>query len=376
MTEVPVSRGTESRLQNCWFFFNYITMKIVSVIGARPQFVKAATISRVIASQPGIREIILHTGQHYDDNMSDIFFTELKIPKPDYNLGVGSGSHATQTGKMLTGIEEVLLREKPDWTLLYGDTNSTVAGALAATKVHIPVAHVEAGLRSFNRIMPEEINRIVTDRISDLLFAPTETAVHNLRNEGLGDITHFTGDVMFDSVLFYQQLITRHPENYTIPGLPETYLLATIHRAENTDNEENMTNIFSAFGQIPYPIILPVHPRTRKSLASYTLPANLILTDPVSYLRMLALVSKAQKVLTDSGGLQKEAYFLEKPCITLRTETEWVETLHDGWNVVTATNPDAILSAVMAPFPGKPVSSGFGHGNAAETILELLTGNC
>jgi len=351
-------------------------MKVVSVIGARPQFVKAATISRTIKSHRGIREILLHTGQHYDDNMSKLFFDELDIPEPDYNLEVGSGTHAEQTGRMMMGIEKVLLMEKPDWTLLYGDTNSTVAAALAATKLHVPVAHVEAGLRSFNRMMPEEINRIVTDRISDLLFAPTQTAVANLRNEGLEEITRFTGDVMYDSVRYYRQIIAKNPEKYAIPGLPQEFLLATIHRAENTDHTENMKNILLAFDQLSLPVILPVHPRTRKILSSFPIPKNLLLIDPVGYLNMLSLTLNARKVLTDSGGLQKEAYFLGTPCITLRTETEWVETLHDGWNTVTATNPERILDAVSLPLPKRPQSQAFGDGNASEIILGLFTGTC
>jgi len=351
-------------------------MKIVSVIGARPQFVKAATISRVIKSHEDLHEVILHTGQHYDENMSKIFFEELSIPEPDYNLGVGSASHAKQTGMMLQGIEEVLLKEKPDWILLFGDTNSTIAGALAAIKLHIPIAHVEAGLRSFNRLMPEEINRIVTDRISDLLFAPTQTAVENLHNEGLKKVTHFTGDVMYDSVLYYQHIINENPKKYRVEGIPEEYLLATIHRAENTDHPEHMDNILDAFGKLTLPVLLPVHPRTRKIISGFSLPANLIMKEPVSYLQMLALIRHARKVLTDSGGLQKEAYFLQTPCITLRTETEWLETLHDDWNIVTATDPSRIVDAVNKPIPTAPQTHAFGAGNAAEIIVGLVTKDC
>ncbi|MBN1198085.1 MAG: UDP-N-acetylglucosamine 2-epimerase (non-hydrolyzing) [Bacteroidales bacterium] len=351
-------------------------MKILSVIGARPQFVKAATVSRMIATHSDFQEILLHTGQHYDENMSSLFFQELNIPEPDYNLNIGSGSHAWQTGKMLEGIEPVLVKEKPDWTLLYGDTNSTIAGALAATKLHIPVAHVEAGLRSFNRIMPEEINRIVTDRISDLLFAPTETAMNNLRNEGLAGITKFTGDVMYDSVLYYRGMIEKDPEMYSLPNLPNDFLLATIHRAENTDDPQQLENILYAFGQLPFPVMLPIHPRTKKMISGFTIPSNLRLIEPVGYLTMLSLILKAKKILTDSGGLQKEAYFLETPCITLRTETEWIETLHDGWNTLTATNPEKIIRAVELPFPEHPQKQAFGKGNAAEIILRLFTETC
>jgi len=348
-------------------------MKIVSVVGARPQFIKAATLSRIIRAHPQVHEILLHTGQHYDENMSEVFFRELCIPEPDYNLEAGSGSHGEQTGRMLKGIEEVLLKERPDITLVYGDTNSTLAGALAASKLHIPVAHVEAGLRSFNRAMPEEINRIVTDRIADLLFAPTQTAVGNLFREGLGEMTTFTGDVMYDSILFYREQIMRTPEKYLTAGIPDHYLLATIHRAENTDNLKNLQNIFLAFSRISKEIVLPVHPRTRKILHdSVTLPANVRVIAPVGYLQMIRLTMDAAKVLTDSGGLQKEAYFLEKQCITLRTETEWVETLHDNWNIVAGTDPGLIEKAVFSDLPAAPRQTSFGDGNASGTILEKL----
>ncbi|MEI6682727.1 MAG: UDP-N-acetylglucosamine 2-epimerase (non-hydrolyzing) [Bacteroidota bacterium] len=348
-------------------------MKIVSIVGARPQFVKAATVSRVLRRDPAIREILLHTGQHYDDNMSEIFFRELNIPEPDYNLGVGSGSHAEQTGTMLKRIEEILLKEKPDCTLVYGDTNSTLAGALTSAKLHIPVAHVEAGLRSFNRAMPEEINRIVTDRIAGLLFAPTQTAVGHLTREGLGDITCFTGDVMYDSVLYYRDWLLQDPEKYRTPGIPANYLLATIHRAENTDNPVNLKNIFSAFSELDQEIILPIHPRTRKILQSLViLPENVHIIDPVGYLQMLKLTLDATRVLTDSGGLQKEAYFLQKPCITLRTETEWVETLHDHWNIITGSDPRLITQAATSELPSAPIRPAFGNGKAAEMILQKL----
>ena len=348
-------------------------MKIVSIVGARPQFIKAATVSRVLRANSAIHEILLHTGQHYDENMSDVFFRELNIPLPNYNLEVGSGSHAEQTGMMLKGIEEVLIREKPDCTLVYGDTNSTLAGALAATKLHIPVAHVEAGLRSFNRMMPEEINRIVTDRISDLLFAPTQTAIDNLTREGLAGITCFSGDVMYDSVLYYQDWILRDPTRYQTTGIPEEYILATIHRAENTDNPENLKNIFLAFSRLNQKVVLPIHPRTRKILqTSFALPANVQIIDPVGYLQMMKLTMDATRVMTDSGGLQKEAYFLKKQCITLRTETEWIETLHDQWNIVTGSDPILIGNAVKSSLPTAPQRSSFGNGKSASLIMEKL----
>ncbi len=357
------------------FFIDVSMIKILTIAGARPQFIKAATVSRKLRANPRIKEILLHTGQHYDQNMSDIFFRQLDIPEPDYNLGIGSGSHAVQTGGMLQGIEQILFTEKPDVTLVYGDTNSTLAGALASVKLHIPVAHVEAGLRSFNRTMPEEINRIVTDRIADLLFAPTLTAIENLEREGLSPITRFSGDVMYDSVRFYQQRILRDQEKFHIPGVPDTYLLATIHRAENTDVPENLIRIFSAFERLPFDIVLPLHPRTRKILSGVIqIPSRVHLIEPVGYLEMLSLTMGSVKVLTDSGGLQKEAYFLGKPCITLRTETEWIETLHDRWNIITGTDPDQIIRAVNETLPETPQKSGFGNGNAADIIeKELLT---
>ena len=348
-------------------------MKIVSVVGARPQFIKAATVSRIIRQNPGVQEILLHTGQHYDENMSEIFFRELNIPSADYNLEVGSGSHATQTGRMLQRIEEVLLKEKPGCVLVYGDTNSTLAGSLAAAKLHIPVAHVEAGLRSFNRAMPEEINRIVTDHVADMLFAPTQTAMENLSHEGLAGITSFTGDVMYDSVLYYRDRIRQDPEKYRTAGIPACYLLATIHRAENTDILEHLQNIFLAFSQLDRTVVLPIHLRTRKIVeSSITLPSNVLLIDPAGYLQMMKLTMDSEKVLTDSGGLQKEAYFLGKPCITLRTETEWVETLHDQWNTIAGSNPELIVKAVGLDPPRTPQQAGFGNGKSAGAILEKL----
>ena len=348
-------------------------MKILTIVGARPQFIKAATISRAIRSFPGINEIILHTGQHYDSNMSDVFFRELHIPEPQFNLEVGSGSHATQTGAMLIGIEQVLISHKPDMVLVYGDTNSTLAGALAAVKLHIPVAHVEAGLRSFNRAMPEEINRIITDSISNILFAPTQTAVDHLTREGLASLTFLSGDVMYDSVKFYKSMIDQDAGKYVTEGLPSEYYLATIHRAENTDDPERLRSIFTAFSKADLPVVLPIHPRTRKILAEVVqLSSNIHIIDPVGYLQMMKLTMDSGKVLTDSGGLQKEAYLLNKPCITLRTETEWVETLHDQWNIITGSDADKIVQAIKNPPPIAPRPDHFGDGHAAEKILEKL----
>jgi UDP-GlcNAc3NAcA epimerase len=349
-------------------------MKILTVVGARPQFIKAATVSRALRRQRGIREILLHTGQHYDANMSEVFFRELDIPEPDYNLEVGSGSHAWQTARMLKGIEEVLLREKPGRTLVYGDTNSTLAGALAAVKLHIPVAHVEAGLRSFNPRMPEEINRIATDRVADLLFAPTRTAIRNLQKEGMRKNTVFSGDVMYDSILFYREKVMKDPGRFSIKGIPQSYCLATVHRAENTDDPRQLKRILRAFSGTRKKIVFPIHPRTRKLIRdTLSVPANLIIINPVGYLEMIHLTLNAEMVLTDSGGLQKEAYFLGKPCITLRGETEWVETLHGGWNTLAGTDPKKIMDAVRQPFPSEKRKNVFGNGHAAELIAQKLS---
>jgi UDP-GlcNAc3NAcA epimerase len=348
-------------------------MKIFTIVGARPQFIKAASVSRILRSQPQLSEVLVHTGQHYDSKMSDIFFQELNIPEPDYNLGVGSGTHGFQTARMLEGIESLLLQEKPDWVLVYGDTNSTVAGAIAAAKLHIPLAHVEAGLRSFNKVMPEEINRVITDRISDLLFAPTQTALDNLANEGLSPVTRFTGDVMYDSVIYYREQILASPGKYLTEDFPAQYILATVHRAENTDNPTSLKDIFSALSDIEMPVVVPIHPRTAKLISGkMTIGNNIRIIEPMGYLEMLKLTMGAHKVITDSGGLQKEAYFLGRPCITIRTETEWVETLHDGWNVITGSNPERILKAVTAPPPTANRGNQFGDGKAAEKIANYL----
>lgn len=348
-------------------------MKIVSIIGARPQFVKAATVSRALRSRAGIEEVLLHTGQHYDRNMSEIFFTELDIPEPDYNLGVGSGSHAFQTGEMMKGIEEIILKEKAERTLVYGDTNSTLAGAVASAKLHVPVVHVEAGLRSFNRAMPEEINRIVADHVSDLLFAPTLTAMTNLEHEGLAASSCFSGDVMYDSVLFYKEKVLNNPGAYATFDLPDQFLLATIHRSENTDNPENLRTLFFTLAETGMPVVMPLHPRTQKAVSgTFPVPSNIRIIEPVGYLEMLKLTMDSFKVVTDSGGLQKEAYFLSKQCITLRTETEWIETLHDGWNIVTGIDRRKILQAIASPLPSAERKHGFGNGNAAGMIAEKI----
>ncbi len=350
-------------------------MKIITIIGARPQFIKAAVISRNINQNHNIQEILLHTGQHYDHNINDIFFDELNIPAPKYNLNIGSDTHGAQTAKMLVGIENILLNEKPDYVLVYGDTNSTLAGALAAVKLHIPVAHVEAGLRSFNRKMPEELNRIITDSISELLFAPTMTAVTQLEKEDRKDATHFTGDVMYDSVLYYKNQILSQKSSSLPFYCPSEYYLATIHRAENTDDPILLKKIFSTLNELEIPVLFPLHPRTKQKIKSYNIipGSNLIITEPVGYLHLLELILKSQKVITDSGGVQKEAYFLDTPCVTIREETEWIETLDGNHNILCGTDSNRIKQALLIS-PNLNVNKNcFGDGHAGEKIIQLLT---
>lgn len=362
---------------------------IVSIVGARPQFIKAAAVSRAIIAHnkkfpdSTLEETIVHTGQHYDENMSQVFFDELDIPRPDYNLGVGSSSHGEQTGKMLQKIEQVLVREKPGCVLVYGDTNSTLAGALAAAKLHIHVAHVEAGLRSFNRRMPEEINRVLADHVSDLLFCPTEAAVNNLANEGISDGVYQVGDVMYDSILFYAKK-AKTIEEKILGGLkvrPKSYYLATVHRADNTDNGDHIRNIFEDFTAISTsecPTLFPLHPRTKKKIAEIGLTPSkdIQIIGPVSYLEMLAIESNARAILTDSGGVQKEAYWFNVPCITLRDETEWVETVESGWNVLVGVERTRIVEAVRMVSNGLPKTwqPFYGNGHAAGQICEVLSG--
>lgn len=357
-------------------------MKIVTILGARPQFIKAAAVSHAFAQQTGIQEVLLHTGQHFDSNMSDVFFAELAIPKPAYNLGVGGGLHGAMTGAQLAGIEEVLLQEKPDWVLVYGDTNSTLAGALAAAKLHIPVAHVEAGLRSFNRRMPEEINRVVTDHVSSALFAPTTTAMRHLAKEGISvHQCHQVGDVMFDAALLFGE---RAKQSSTILQQLEistgNYVLTTIHRAENTDDQQRLRCILSALGQIAQtlPVVWPMHPRTRKLLEQPELRSLLgnqvQLIDPIGYLDMVMLEQCAAVIATDSGGVQKEAFFYGVPCVTLRDETEWVELVESGWNRLAPPNDvDTLRSAILGALnsSGQAVKP-YGDGDAAQQIASCL----
>lgn len=319
-------------------------MKIATIVGARPQFIKAATVSRVITDRQDISEVLIHTGQHFDNNMSDVFFQELDIRKPDYHLGIGGGTHGQNTGRMIEGIEQVLIDQKPDCVLVYGDTDSTLAGTLAAVKLHIPLAHVEAGLRSFNRRMPEEINRVLTDHASDLLFVPTQAAITNLEREGIiGDKVHLVGDVMFDATLYYRDR-ARKPTNVVLAD-GEAFFLCTIHRAENTDNPVRLKTIVALLNRLAKEtsIVLPLHPRTLgaiKCLDDTELNDSVQVIEPVGFLEMTWLLAHCQLVLTDSGGVQKEAYFHQKPCVTLRDETEWVELVEAGWNQL--VSPDIV----------------------------------
>lgn len=358
-------------------------MKIVTVVGARPQFIKVAAVSRVIRDDYAgkIEEVLVHTGQHYDENMSKVFFKELDIPHPRYNLEISGGQHGAMTGRMLEAVENVLLQEKPDWLLIYGDTNSTLAGALAAAKLHIPVAHVEAGLRSFNMRMPEEINRILADRVSSLLFCPTETAVKNLKAEGISKGVHNVGDVMYDVSLFYRDRARQQSTIQETLRLPQCgFVLATCHRAENTDDPKRLGEILSALAMVArqLPVVLPLHPRTRKLIADYGLSEHLtalLVTDPLPFLDMVALEQAAKIILTDSGGVQKEAFFYGVPCITMRDETEWVETVDLGWNRLVGASADSIASAVTEIMQsGREIvtSTPYGQGNAASDILAHL----
>jgi UDP-GlcNAc3NAcA epimerase len=350
-------------------------MRIVSVVGARPQFIKAAALSRALRRVH--TEILVHTGQHYDRGMSAVFFEELDIPPPDVNLGVGSGSHGEQTAAMLAGIERVLLEHRPDWVLVYGDTNSTLAGALAAAKLQLPVAHVEAGLRSFNRAMPEELNRVVVDHLSTLLFCPSRTASDNLAAEGIRDGVHVVGDVMAEALAFAVERARERSDALAGLGLAEKgFVLATVHRAENADSPERLAAILAALDAASEPVIFPMHPRTAAAVAGlgYRPAPHVRLIEPLGYLDMVRVAGAARMILTDSGGLQKEAYWLGVPCLTLRDETEWVETVEAGWNVLVGANSAAIVDAIgrFAPSAGRPALYGHTQGSVTRCV-ELMT---
>jgi UDP-GlcNAc3NAcA epimerase len=353
-------------------------MKIVTIVGARPQFIKAAVISRVIKKHPQIQEIIIHTGQHFDENMSDIFFEEMEIPKPNYNLNINSLGHGAMTGQMLEKIEEVLIKEQPDWVLVYGDTNSTLAGALAAKKLHIKVAHVEAGLRSFNMQMPEEVNRILTDRISNLLFCPTTQAVEKQKKEGFENFSckiMEVGDVMQDAAIYYSNRAQKPQAK-----IPDSFILATVHRVENTDSDTKLDNIFSTLDELAkeHGVVFPLHPRTKQKLQQIDFnfeKAAINFIDPVGYLEMIYLLKNCKLVMTDSGGLQKEAYFFRKPAITLREETEWVELVTSGFNIIAGSDRNKILKNaeyILSKSDFNFDLNLYGNGNAGEMIVEAL----
>ena len=354
-------------------------MKIVTVLGARPQFIKAAPVSRAIARLMGASEVIVHTGQHYDQNLSGIFFEELLLPKPAYELGVGSMNHGAQTGRMMEAIEEVLIREEPDWVLVYGDTNSTLAGALAAAKLHLRIAHVEAGLRSFNRQMPEEINRILTDHAADLLFAPTPMACSNLQREGLDVNIILSGDVMLDAALF-SVAHARQTVRDKLGLRTKQYCLATIHRAENTDDPVRLNNLFSALHELSrtLPVILPMHPRTARQASRFSIridPSDrFIVLDPIGYFEMMDLEKNAALIATDSGGIQKEACFFSVPCVTMRTETEWVELVEHGFNFLAGPDTASLIQGFQRALQSSPDWSIklYGDGNAAPRIVHEL----
>jgi len=353
-------------------------MKIFTVVGARPQFIKAAVLSRAFAGAGfQVEEILVHTGQHYDSNMSDVFFEELSIPKPTYSLGLGGGTHGQNTGRMIEKLEELMLKEKPDWVLVYGDTDSTLAGAIAAVKLHIPIAHVEAGLRSFNRAMPEEINRLLTDHVSTVLLAPTDVALKNLQNEGIAQHKiHVVGDVMCDATEFYKSKAVK-PEWFDSLGINDgEFVLCTIHRAENTDSETRLKEILRGLQESEQRIVLPLHPRTRKKIQDLqiTVSDNISIVEPVGYLEMNWLEANCKLITTDSGGVQKEAYFHGKLCVTLRDETEWVELTKKGVNVLVGASAVKISSAIQSDMEVSFDEDLYGNGQAAGNIIRVLQG--
>jgi UDP-GlcNAc3NAcA epimerase len=346
-------------------------MKVLTVVGARPQFIKAAPVSRVLRRTH--EEVLVHTGQHYDDNMSELFFRDLHLPEPDINLGVGSGPHGAQTGSMMAGLEKIALDVQPDWVLVYGDTNSTLAGSLVAAKLHVRLAHVEAGLRSFDRRMPEEVNRVVADHVSDLLLCPTQVAVANLAREGIDRGVHQVGDVMYDAFLFNVEAANTQSRAMEKLGLERGgFALVTVHRAENTDDAERLHGIIRGLQDSGQDIVLPMHPRMRSRL-SEALPPRIRVVEPVGYIDMLALEAAAAVIATDSGGVQKEAYFLGTPCVTLRDSTEWTETVDTGWNILVGADSKRIAEAMRTFRPTANRPNLFGDGHAAEKISAFLT---
>jgi UDP-N-acetylglucosamine 2-epimerase (non-hydrolysing) len=350
-------------------------MKVLSVVGARPQFVKLAPVAHAAAAR-NVDHVIVHTGQHYDPMLSDVFFDELGIPAPDVHLGVGSASHGHQTGAMLADLEDVFLEHRPDWVLVYGDTNSTLAGALAAVKIHLPVAHLEAGLRSFNRQMPEEHNRVLTDHCADLLLAPTEVAGRHLAREGLADRTRVVGDVMTDVLLRTRDGLTdRRPESLERLGLADgEFFLATIHRAESTDDPRRLADTLGSLAALDEPVVLPAHPRLVAKAAEHGVPlagGSLRVVEPLAYHELVATTMRARGVITDSGGLQKEAFLLRVPCTTVRTETEWVETVELGWNVLVDPG-DGLVAGATRPRPAQTDAAPYGDGRAAAKVVDTL----
>ncbi len=353
-------------------------MKILTVVGARPQFIKAAPLGRALR-EAGHREFLVHTGQHYDDAMADVFFRELEIPKPDVNLGVGSGSHGFQTGEMLIRLEPLVVEQKPDWVLIYGDTNSTLAGALVASKLLVPLAHVEAGMRSYNRVMPEEINRVLSDHVSDLLFCPTQTAVDNLAKEGIVEGVRLVGDVMYDAMQLFLPVARRRSRILEDLGLtPGAYALMTAHRAETVDSDEKLRKLMAGVSAFGLPVVFPVHPRTRKRLEALDLlgatPDRIRFVPPVGYLDMLVLEAEARAILTDSGGVQREAFFLSVPSIILRGETEWPELVQTGASVLSGDDFRTLRLDAVPRFPTAGASELFGGGKASGRIAGALAG--
>lgn len=353
--------------------------RILTIIGARPQIIKAAVLSRHILNRSGVKEILVHTGQHFDDNMSEVFFREMGIPQPSIQLNINGMIHGKMTGEMMIVLEEILLHEKPDIVVVYGDTNSTLAGALVASKLHVPIAHIEAGLRSFNMEMPEEINRIITDRISKWLFCPTETAISNLKNEGYESFRdvhiHQVGDIMLDAVNYYLQALECKPSY--LPDLPDQYILCTVHRQENVKKPERIKDIVTAINEVHesvYPVVIPLHPGTAQHLKKTDIKFNCITIDPVGYFDMLRLINKSKLVMTDSGGIQKEAYFVNKGCVTLRDQTEWTELVDHKVNILAGADPQRILSSINY-FVTHDIDNSkklYGDGDAGKKILDIL----